>query len=65
MTDDDHEPERPFLTGLRRFGIALTLPLIGAALLWWLPSSITQTRWVSLVVIVAGLAGWYYWRDKS
>lgn len=41
------------------------LPLAGAALLWWLPSSPTQTRWISLGVIVVALAGWYIWRDEE
>lgn len=53
------------LTGLRRLGVVLMLPLVGAALLWWLPSSPTQTRWVSLGVIVVALAGWYIWRDEE
>lgn len=57
----DHE--RPFLAGIRRLVLALSIPLVGAALLWWLPGSITQTRWVSLGVIVLALAGWWFWRE--
>ena len=53
------------MTGLRRVGIALTLPLIGAALLWWLPDTPAQTILISLAVIVLGLAGWWYWRDDD
>lgn len=60
-----NQRQRPLLTGLRRLVLALTLPLIGAALLWWLPSSQTQTRWISLGVIVLALAGWYFWRDDD
>ena len=55
--------ERPLLVGLRRIAVVLSVPLIGAALLWWLPSSQAQTIVVSLLVIVLGLAGWWYWRD--
>lgn len=67
MSEPEQQPdrERPFLTGLRRLGVVLMLPLVGAALLWWLPSSPTQTRWVSLGVIVVALAGWYIWRDEE
>ena len=57
--------ERPVLTGIRRIGLALTIPLIGAAVLWWLPSSQSQTIAISLVVIALGLAGWWYWRDDD
>lgn len=57
------ENERPLLTGLRRLVAALLLPLVAAALLWWVPGSLTQTRWISLGVIVVALAGWYLWRD--
>lgn len=49
-----------------RFGwlaLAITLPLAGAAILWWIPGSRTQTIWVSLVVIGLALAGWLYWRE--
>lgn len=59
------EKERPLLTGLRRLSLALFLPLVAAALLWWLPRSLTQTRWISLGVIVVALAGWYFWRDED
>lgn len=59
------EEERPLLTGFRRLGVVLFIPLLAAALLWWLPSSLTQTRWISLGVIVAALAGWYFWRDED
>lgn len=59
------EEERPLLTGLRRLGVVLFIPLVAAALLWWLPRSLTQTRWISLGVIVVALAGWYVWRDQD
>lgn len=59
------EEERPLLTGLRRLGVVLFIPLVAAALLWWLPGSLTQTRWVSLGVIVVALTGWYIWRDPD
>lgn len=65
MTDPDQqrEEERPVLTGVRRLVVALTVPLLGAALLWWLPNSQQQTIWVSIAIIVLALAGWYVWRD--
>jgi hypothetical protein len=65
MTEPEQksEEERPLLVGLRRIGFVLSVPLIGAALLWWLPSSQAQTIVVSLLVIVLGLAGWWYWRE--
>lgn len=45
---------------LRRLGIGLTVPLIGAALLWWIAGTDTSlARWISIVVIVVALAGWY------
>ncbi len=46
-------------------GLAVLLPLAGAALLWWIPGSRAQTMWVSLVVIVVALAGWQFWREKE
>jgi hypothetical protein len=57
--------ESPVLTGIRRIGLALTIPLIGAAVLWWLPNTQSQTITISLLVIVLGLAGWWYWRDDD
>lgn len=67
MKDPEHQSEedQPIRSGLRRLVLALTLPLLGAALLWWLPGSLTQTRWISIVVIVLALAGWYVWRDED
>lgn len=67
MGNREQEPEerRPLLTGIRRVAVLLTLPLVAAALLWWLPGSLSETRWVSLVVIVVALAGWWYWRDEE
>ncbi len=59
------EGDRPLARSLRRLAIALTLPLVGAALLWWFPRGRMQTIWVSLAVIVVALAGWYIWRDES
>lgn len=45
---------------LRRLAIGLTVPLVGAALLWWIAGSDTAlARWISIVVIVAALAGWH------
>lgn len=50
------EEQRP----LRRVAIGLTVPLIGAALLWWIAGSdIALARWISIVVIVVALIGWY------
>lgn len=64
MNDSDqHQKDRP----VSRFGwllLAVSLPLAGAALLWWLPRSHTQTLWVSIGVIVLALAGWHYWREE-
>lgn len=62
---DASEKKSPLLTGLRRLGVVLFIPLVAAALLWWLPSSLTQTRWISLGVIVVALAGWYFWREED
>lgn len=67
VTDPENMPERnrPLRTGLRRIGIALAIPLVGAAVLWWLPNTQSQTILVSLAVIALGLAGWWYWRDDE
>ena len=67
MSDPRETPdeERPLLVGLRRLGLVLSIPLVAAALLWWLPSTLTQTRLISLGVIVVALAGWYVWRDRD
>ena len=61
---DERERARPLAEGLRRLALALSLPLAGAALLWWLPGTWAQTIGVSIVVIVVALAGWLHWRDE-
>ena len=55
--------ERPFL---RRLAVGLTVPLLGAALLWWIAGSDTNlARWISIAVIVAALGGWYLTRRSD
>ncbi|MGD2042382.1 MAG: hypothetical protein PVJ28_01955 [Acidimicrobiia bacterium] len=45
---------------MKRVAIGLGIPLLAAALLWWLPGSdMAEARWISLVVIALGLGGWY------
>lgn len=45
---------------LRVLAIAITVPLLGAAVLWWIAGSdTTQARWISIVVIFVALGGWY------
>lgn len=51
---------------LRRIAIGLTIPLLAAAVLWWLAGSdLTLTRWISIGVIVLALAGWYFSQKKG
>lgn len=51
---------------LRRIAIGLTVPLLAAAVLWWIAGTdMTQTRWISIGVIVIALAGWYLSRDRD
>ncbi|HSM44884.1 MAG TPA: hypothetical protein VK969_07700 [Acidimicrobiia bacterium] len=64
MTDPERTDEgrRP----IGRLGwlvLAISLPLAGAYLLWWIPGSRTQTLWVSLVVFALALTGWHFWRE--
>lgn len=51
---------------LRRIAIGLTIPLLAAAVLWWVSGSdLSQARWISVGVIVLALAGWYLSREKG
>ncbi|HUG32429.1 MAG TPA: hypothetical protein VMM14_06005 [Acidimicrobiia bacterium] len=64
MTDPDQpDQDRPIVRSFAWLGLAVLLPLAGAALLWWVPDSRAQTIWVSLGVIVVALAGWHFWRE--
>ncbi len=55
-----HEESSP-RTMLRRITIGLTIPLLAAAVLWWVAGSdLTLARWISIGVIVLALAGWYF-----
>lgn len=53
--------------GTRRLVVAsLTLPLLGAAVLWWVAgSNMTMARWISLIVIVVALGGWFLSRGRE
>lgn len=54
---DQRRPLTRLLTGL-------TVPLVGAALLWWIAGSDTVlARWVAIIVIVGALVGWYLSRS--
>lgn len=45
---------------MKRIALGLGIPLVAAALLWWIPGSdMSQARWISLVVILLALGGWY------
>lgn len=45
---------------LRVLAIGLTVPLVGAALLWWIAGSDTGlARLIAAIVIVLALGGWY------
>lgn len=45
---------------MRKIALGLGLPLVAAALLWWIPgSNMVEARWISLAVIALGLGGWY------
>jgi NADH:ubiquinone oxidoreductase subunit 4 (subunit M) len=45
---------------MRRIALGIGIPLLAAALLWWLPgSNMAGARWISVVVIVLALGGWY------
>lgn len=40
--------------------IGLGMPLTAVAILWWVSGSdVILTRWISLVVLVLALGGWY------
>ena len=44
----------------------MTVPLLGAALLWWIAGSdISMARWISIGVVVVALAGWYLSRGPK
>lgn len=67
MDDRERRPEgSPARVMLRRITIGLTVPLLAAAVLWWVSGSdLSQARWISIGVIVLALAGWYLSRDKG
>lgn len=50
----------------RLIAAGLTVPLVGAAILWWIAGSdMTMARWISLGVIILALAGWYFSRERE
>lgn len=58
MTDE----RRPLI----RLLIGLTVPLAGAALLWWIAGPDTVlARWVAIIVIVVALVGWYFSKSEG
>ena len=67
VTERDHHSEENDSRSRRRLiAAALTVPLVGAAVLWWIAGSdTTLTRWISLGVIVLALVGWHYSRDRD
>lgn len=67
VAEGDHNSEGRDPRATRRLIAAgLTVPLVGAALLWWIAGSdMTMARWISLGVIVLALAGWYVSREQE
>jgi hypothetical protein len=51
---------------MRGIALGLGIPLLAAALLWWLAGSdIGLARWISIAVIVLALGGWYLSRRED
>lgn len=45
---------------MRGLALGVGLPLLAAAILWWLAGSdIALARWISVAVILLALGGWY------
>ncbi|MEX1037853.1 MAG: hypothetical protein WDZ96_03240 [Acidimicrobiia bacterium] len=67
MDDRERRPEgSPARMMLRRITIGLTIPLLAAAVLWWIAGSdLGLTRWISIGVIVLALAGWYFSQKRA
>lgn len=51
---------------LRVLALAVAVPLLGAAVLWWIAGTdMTRARLISIVVIVVSLGGWYLTRRNE
>ena len=66
VEDSPEEPSEEPKTARRLIAAGLTVPLVGAAILWWVAGrDMNLARWISMAVVVVALIGWHFSRDRD